>query len=92
MKVQEKKVLNINRIRCGLNLILFEYYSFSLPSIVMVQSCVEALSSAIEKHFLKPQRLVTKTQASVQRSERVSMPTCAEKYRELLHHCVAKIN
>ncbi|GAB4239730.1 MAG: hypothetical protein Kow0049_27230 [Stanieria sp.] len=53
---------------------------------------VEALSSAIERHFLEPQRLVTKAQASAQQAERFSMRTCAERYSELLHHCVAKIN
>ncbi|AFZ37105.1 glycosyl transferase group 1 [Stanieria cyanosphaera PCC 7437] len=52
---------------------------------------VEALSSAIERHFLEPQRLVTKAQASAQQAERFSMRTCADKYRELFAHCVAKV-
>lgn len=53
---------------------------------------VEALSSAIERHFLEPQRLATKAQASVQQAERFLMRTCAERYSDLFDHCVAKIN
>lgn len=51
---------------------------------------VEALSSAIEKHFQNPQRLLAKAQASAKQADRFSMKTCAQKYSELLRHCVAR--
>jgi len=45
---------------------------------------VEALSTAIEKHFRKPQRLIDKGQTAKENSDRFSIQVCAKNYVSLI--------
>ena len=51
---------------------------------------VEALSNDIERHFRDPERLLKKAQASAKLDDRFSMQTCAQRYSELIRHCISR--
>ena len=45
---------------------------------------VEALTTAIEQHFRDPQRLIDKSQAAKEDSDRFSIQVCAKSYVSLI--------